>query len=302
MIPPEKRKAKRGEFRTTKGKGTKDLRDRLKEITSRTRPPKPDIRKTLTDAFAGGIKGKPHSSPSGRAASVGRTIKRMGDYKEGGRIGLKSGTRRTLRGAFKGLHEMLGGSEKAKPHSTKEGRIASGKRRLGRARKKAMDDYHDESWAGKDPEKGKPHSSREGRIATGRRNFRKVLQRHVGSAKPLRAKHGIGSLVKKVITKIKPKPKGVFKPKPVPKAVTDVDRPFKGYDKSYTRADEKKINSMLKNLGDEIKAQPLPPKTKDLVKKLQRAYPHKKATGGRIGLKHGGSVGAAKRGHGAEIK
>ena len=28
----------------------------------------------------------------------------------------------------------------------------------------------------------------------------------------------------------------------------------------------------------------------------------KKATGGRIGLRHGGSVGAAVRGHGAEIK
>ena len=196
----EKRKARRGEFRTTKGKGTKDLRDRLKEITSKTRPPKPDIRKTLTDAFAGGIKGKPHSSPSGRAASVGRTIKRMGDYKGGGR-----------------------------------------------------------------------------------------------------AKYGIGSLVKKGISTIL-KPKGVFKPKPVPKAVTDVDRPFKGYDKSYTRADDKKITSMLKKLGDEIKAQPLPSKLKKTLKKAQKAFPHKKAAGGRIGLKHGGSVGAAKRGHGAEIK
>ena len=135
---------------------------------------------------------------------------------------------------------------------------------------------------------------------------------------PYRAKHGLGSIVKKIITKIKPK--SPFKPKPVPKAVTDVDRPFKGYDKSYTRADDKKMDALLKNLGDEIKAQPLPPKTKDLVKKLQKAYPHHdsagrnkaskkmfksakgKAEGGRIGLKHGGSAGAAIRGRGAEIK
>ena len=92
----EKRKAKRGEFKTTKGKGTKDLRDRLRDyVSKRTRPPKPDIRKTLTDAFAGGIKGKPHSSPSGRAASVGRTIKRMGDYKGGGRANFRRGGKGT---------------------------------------------------------------------------------------------------------------------------------------------------------------------------------------------------------------
>ena len=37
---------------------------------------------------------------------------------------------------------------------------------------------------------------------------------------------------------------------------------------------------------------------------LKRPVPWKKgkAAGGRIGLKHGGSVGAAIRGHGAEIK
>ena len=113
--------------------------------------------------------------------------------------------------------------------------------------------------------------------------------------------YGLGSLVKKGISKIL-KPKGVFKPKPVPKAVTDVDKPFKGYDKSYTKADDKKMDALLKKLGDEIKAAPLPPKLKATLKKAQKAYPHKKASGGRIGLRHGGSVGAAVRGHGAEIK
>ena len=116
-----------------------------------------------------------------------------------------------------------------------------------------------------------------------------------------RAKHGLGSLVKKGISKIlKPKPKGV-PVKPVPKSVTDKPTGWspKG---SYTEADDKKITSILKKLGDEIKAAPLPPKLKATLKKAQKAYPHKKASGGRIGLRHGGSVGAAVRGHGAEIK
>jgi len=97
-----------------------------------------------------------------------------------------------------------------------------------------------------------------------------------------RAGYAIGSIIKgakKIISKVI-KPKGV------------TDKPFSPPG-SYTRADEKKINSMLKNLGDEIKAQPLPPKTKDLVKKLQKAYPHKKATGGRIGYAIGGAAAKA---------
>ena len=44
---------------------------------------------------------------------------------------------------------------------------------------------------------------------------------------------------------------------------------------------------MLKNLGDEIKAAPLPPQLKKTLKKAQKASPHKKAAGGRIGLQHG---------------
>ena len=37
---------------------------------------------------------------------------------------------------FSNILEALGGDEKAKPHSTKKGRIASGARRLARAVKK----------------------------------------------------------------------------------------------------------------------------------------------------------------------
>ena len=198
---------------TKKEKRTPWITKKKKPTEWIKRKPPTDIRKKLTDAFAGGVKGKPHSSPEGQAASVGRTIKRI--------------------------------------------------------------------------------------------------------AKGGRAEYGLGSIVKKVITKIKPK--GVFKPKPVPKKVTDKPTGWspKG---SYTKADEKKIDSLLYKLGDEIKAQPLPPKLKKTIKKLQKAYPHHdsagrnkaskkvfksaqgKAAGGRIGLKHGGSAGAAVRGHGAEIK
>jgi len=109
-----------------------------------------------------------------------------------------------------------------------------------------------------------------------------------GYAKGGRAGYGIGTLVKgakKIISKIKPKPK----PKPTGWSPAG----------SYTKADDKKINSLLKNLGDEIKAQPLPPKLKETMKKLQKTYgPHKKAAGGRIGLKHGGSAGAVMNGRG----
>ena len=109
----------------------------------------------------------------------------------GGRVGLKTGllARRGI-----GLHEQFGGGVKGKPHSTKEGRIASGKRRLERFHRKAMNDYHDEQWAGKDPEKGKPHSSQEGRIATGRRNFKRAFKKQFGVAEGGRIglKHGGG--------------------------------------------------------------------------------------------------------------
>ena len=73
-----------------------------------------------------------------------------------------------------------------------------------------------------------------------------------------RAKKGIGGVIKKGISQIL-KPKGVFKPKPKPKEV-DVDK-------------------LLKNLGDEIKAQPIPPKIQKKIKELQKAYPHHGSTG-----------------------
>ena len=115
-----------------------------------------------------------------------------------------------------------------------------------------------------------------------------------------RAGYAIGSIIKgakKIISKVM-KPKGAFKPKPVPKVVTDKPTGWSPPGQ-YTKADDKKINSLLKKPGDDIKAQPLPPKLKETMKKLQKTYgPHKKAAGGRIGLKHGGSAGAVMNGRG----
>jgi len=61
-----------------------------------------NLRKRLIDTLAGGVKGKPHSSPEGQAASAGRTIKRIAESraeksaplrKDTHRIGLQHGSR-----------------------------------------------------------------------------------------------------------------------------------------------------------------------------------------------------------------
>ena len=92
---------------------------------------------------------------------------------------------------------------------------------------------------------GKPRSSKEGREAAAGRKFDRI----VGRGPTRTAKFAGGPIIKKIITKLKPK--GVFKKKEV-----DVDK-------------------LLKNLGDEIKAQPIPPKIQKKIKELQKAYPHK---------------------------
>jgi len=296
-----------------------------------------DIGKKLRNALAGGIKGKPHSSPEGQAASAGRTIKRLGQknkrhWREDSPREIKVGN--TQGGLLRDKHKFRDGGPEGKPHSTKEGRRAEAQRAYMRKhgpqepRRKTLavtDKYKEvreklNPFAKKDiserfggSKKGKPHSTKEGRVAAGRRRLNRILTDHSKPfpkrpkprlkpwiehpeyrppkpkkrfMTPLRAKHGIGSLVKKIITKIKPKPKGVFKPKPVPKGVTDKPTGWspKG---SSIKSDDKKINSVLKNLGDEIKAAPLPPQLKKTLKKAQKAFPHKKAAGGRIGLQHG---------------
>ena len=155
------------------------------------------------------------------------------------------GTGRTFK-PRENLIEKMGGSEKAKPHSTREGRVASGKRRIRRILKDA-----NQRRPGRPLPRPSPGWKRPENIMI-----------------PLRAKHGVGSIVKgakKIIGKTKPKPKEV------------------------------NVDKLLKNLGDEIKAAPLPPQLKKLGPKLKKAFPHhdsagklKKAKGGRAGFQHGG--------------
>ena len=190
--------------------------------------------------------------------------------KSGGRIGLKEGGGGTYGGWPKG-----GPSKPPKiPQDIRDKLKDLGRRKFGKPK-----------WGPDGPSGGdKVSPGRPG--GKGKKSPDKRWNKGDKFMTPLRAKKGVGGILKKIITKIKPKPKGGFKPKPVPKGVTD--RPAGWSPKgSYTKSDDKKITSMLKNLGDEIKAAPLPPQLKKTLKKAQKAFPHKKAAGGRIGLQHG---------------
>ena len=166
---------------------------------------------------------------------------------------------------FGSIQERLGGGVKAKPHSTKEGRTAAGKRRIKRL-------FSKEATR---PRPGRPLP----RPSPGWKRPENIMT-------PLRAKHGVGSIVKKIITKIKPKPKGKglgsgVKPSEMHEIIPKKDR------KLYLK--EKLANPHLMKLRNK--------ESKKVFKSAKG-----KAEGGRIGLRHGGSVGAAVRGHGAEIK
>ena len=111
--------------------------------------------------------------------------------------------------------------------------------------KEKLKEYKPRRWPGAyerlgGGEEGKPHSSKEGRIAAGKRKMGRVFRT---------AKFTGGPIIKQIITKLKPKPKKVD------------------------------VNKLLKNLGDEIKAQPIPPKIQKKLKELQKAYPHHGSTG-----------------------
>ena len=296
----EKRKAKRGQ---TGGGRTSSWKRPYKDYTKYKHS---DLIKTSTgktgkivEKGSPGQEGRTHTkamkrlnelqklkSREGTRMTSGAQRKRKehlqsGGYKAGGRIGLKEGGGGTYGGWPKG------GPSKPRPRplpspgrpdKPKKWELPKWDRPPRKIPKHLRDRLKDLT------KKGRPSPGRPG--GKGKEAPDKRWNKGDKFMTPLRAKHGIGSLVKgakKIITKLKPK--GVFKPKP---KVDDIDKPFKGYDKSYTRADDKKMDALLKKLGDEIKAQPLPPKLKETMKKLQKAYgPHKKASGGRIGLKKG---------------
>ena len=82
-----------------------------------------------------------------------------------------------------------------------------------------------------------------------RKKFREEMEkrkkRPERTMTPYRAKKAGGGVIPKIIRKLKPK---------------EVD-----------------VDKVLKNLGDEIKAAPLPPKLKKLLPKLRKAFPHRRA-------------------------
>ena len=133
----------------------------------------------------------------------------------------------------------------------------------------------------------KPHSSPEGRRASAGRKFGRMFAQ---------ANRGMRDL--------KPKKKKDY--------VTDSDATFGGkrikkqgpeIKVSNTQADlsKRKRLGLKRGSGRGGRMKDLPDHLRhSLVNQAKHRATHK--SGGRIGLKHGGSAGAAKRGHGAEIK
>ena len=113
--------------------------------------------------------------------------------------------------------------------------------------------------------------------------------------KPYRAKHSIGSIVKgaKKIKKIISKPKG------------KVDQRFLDFIKTGKHVDKHGVKTNIPKAAERITGKPhvdhgIRKRNTESKKVFKSAKG--KAEGGRIGLSHGGSVGAAIRGRGAEIK
>ena len=243
------------------------IKEEPKSWTTKKKPTDiSDIGKKLRNALAGGIKGKPHSSPEGQAASAGRTIKRLGQknkrhWREDSPREIKVAksaqhphsklkTQKELKkitdsssykkADYKGKTEMLGGKvyksggavtrfgstgPEGKPHSTKEGRSAEAQRAymrqhgpqeprrkriwpkraekarggpakspsIGRPPKQTIRDRLKEAskrrrksfaeYAG-GSEKAKPHSTKEGRHAAGRRKFKRIIEKLTPKARP----------------------------------------------------------------------------------------------------------------------
>jgi len=217
-------------------------------------------------------------------------LKRPEEYKAGGRIGLKHG------------------GPEGKPHSTEEGRRAEAQRAYMR--------------------KHGPQKPRRKTLAVTDK-YKEVREKRKFSEagfKPLRAKHGVGSIVKgikKIVSKAL-KPKGVFKPKgKVDQKFLDFIRTGKSVDKHGVKVNVAKaaerltgkphvdhgIRKKIKHLGKGKAEGGRIGFKKGSVHKpgthswyLQHMNKNKKASGGRANFRHGGSVGAAVRGHGAEIK
>ena len=150
------------------------------------------------------------------------------------------------------LIEKMGGSEKAKPHSTREGRVAAGERRIRRILK----------------DSNKPRPGRPGRPLPG-----PGWKRPENIMTPLRAKKGVGGILKKIVTKIKPKPKP--KPKPKGKGLGSGIKPSEMHE-IIPKKDRKLYLEVFNKRGKKAKGGPVRP--------IDIPWPKK-----RVKKRHGGS-------------
>ena len=69
--------------------------------------------------------------------------------------------------------ERMGGGQKGKPHSTPEGRLASGKRSMKRLKQKALNELWLKQHGG--GREGKPHFTKEGQKAAAGRTVKRIF-------------------------------------------------------------------------------------------------------------------------------
>jgi len=244
---------------------------------------------SVTRFRSSGPEGKPHSTKEGRSAEAQRAYMRQHGPQEPRRKRLTPAdtTHRDRLKKIENLHERMGGGTKAKPHSSREGRVASGKRRLDRYRKKAEDVMS-----------GKPKWPKW-----------KKQPKHVPAK---RAKHAIGGAVK-TIPKITKKFLDFIKTgKHVDKHGVKVNVP-KAAERltgkpHVDHGKRKRIKHLGKGkaeggrIGLKKGSVHTPGSHSWWLMNQSKPKRTKKAEGGRVNFRHGGSVGAAIKGHGAEIK
>jgi hypothetical protein len=217
-----------------------------------------------------------------RHGEPGPRRKRLTPKKETLRDKLKKVTPKNW--GSRSFYESAGGGVKAKPHSTKEGRTAAGKRRVGRIlenrRPKTMEQRPLPKW--KKQPKHVPAKRVAKAIGGAVKTIPRITKRFLDFIKT-------GKHVDKKGVKVN-----------VPKAAERLTgKPHVDHGK------RKRIKHLGKGKaeGGRIGLK------KGSVHKpgshswyLQHMNRTKKASGGRANFRHGGSVGAAVRGHGAEIK
>jgi hypothetical protein len=222
------------------------------------------------------------------------------------------------------LHERMGGGEKAKPHSSKEGRTASGRRRLERFRKKA-EDVLKPKWPKRKPavplSKGgsvrdqlkiyltdpesKPKWNRD-QIKGPKTGGRRKLGPGKRPPRPL-PRPGKPRPGKPLPSPGRPLPKWKYKPEHVPArrtakaagGIAKVGKRFLDFIKTGKHVDKKGVKVNVPKAAERLTGKPhVDHGKRKRIKHLGKG----KASGGRAGFRHGGSVGAAIRGYGAVIK